>query len=90
MTITPVSFTKATYGGTVDISRQDIDWTSPGAWDILIRDLANVYAIQTETAVAAAFKAGGHARRGGRGHQHPGRLDEGAVPGRRRLLRQRR
>jgi HK97 family phage major capsid protein len=58
MTIAPVSFTKSTYGGTVDISRQDIDWTSPGAWDILVRDLANVYAVQTETAVAAAFKAG--------------------------------
>lgn len=57
MTITPVSFTKATYGGTVDISRQDIDWTSPAAWDILVRDLANVYAVQTETAAAAAFKA---------------------------------
>jgi HK97 family phage major capsid protein len=56
MTITPINFTKATYGGTVDISRQDIDWTSPGAWDILIKDLADVYAIQTETAVAAAFK----------------------------------
>ena len=56
MTVSAVSFTKATYGGTVDISRQDIDWTSPGAWDILVRDLANVYAIQTETAVAAAFK----------------------------------
>src|SRR5215831_6626076 len=57
MTISPVSFTKSTYGGTVDISRQDIDWTEPSAWDILIRDLANVYAIQTETAAAAAFKA---------------------------------
>ena len=57
MIITPVPFTKATYGGTVDISRQSIDWTSPGAWDILVRDLANVYAIQTETVIAAAFKA---------------------------------
>jgi HK97 family phage major capsid protein len=57
MTIAPVSFTKATYGGTVDISRQDIDWTQPSAWDILVRDLANVYAIQTETATAAAFLA---------------------------------
>jgi HK97 family phage major capsid protein len=57
MTITPVNFTKSTYGGTVDISRQDIDWTSPSAWDILIKDLADVYAVQTETAVAAAFKA---------------------------------
>jgi len=57
MTIAPVTFTKATYGGTVDISRQDIDWTSPSAWDILVRDLAQVYSVQTETAVAAAFKA---------------------------------
>jgi HK97 family phage major capsid protein len=57
MTISPVSFAKNTYGGTVDISRQDIDWTSPSAWDILVRDLANVYAVQTETAASAAFKA---------------------------------
>jgi hypothetical protein len=57
MVISPVSFAKATYGGTVDISRQDIDWTSPAAWDILVRDLANVYAVQTETAVATAFQA---------------------------------
>jgi HK97 family phage major capsid protein len=57
MTISPVSFTKDTYGGTVDISRQDIDWTSPSAWDIVVRDLANVYAVQTETAVAGAFHA---------------------------------
>jgi HK97 family phage major capsid protein len=56
MTISPVSFAKATYGGTVDISRQDIDWTSPAAWDILVRDLANVYAVQTETAASGAFK----------------------------------
>ena len=57
MSITPISFSKTTYGGTVDISRQDIDWTSPSAWDILIQDLANVYAVQTETASAAAFRA---------------------------------
>ena len=37
-------------------ARQDIDWTSPSAWDILVRDLADQYAIQTETVVAAAFK----------------------------------
>ena len=57
MVISSVPFTKATYGGTVDISRQDIDWTSPSAWDILVRDLANVYAVQTETAVATALHA---------------------------------
>ena len=55
MTIGSVVFAKTTYGGTVDISRQDIDWTSPAAWDILVRDLAQVYAVQTETAVAADF-----------------------------------
>jgi hypothetical protein len=53
MTIAQIPFSKATYGGTVDISRQSIDWTSPAAWDILIRDLADEYAIQTETATAA-------------------------------------
>lgn len=57
MTIGNVPFTKETYGGTVDISRQDIDWTSPSAWDILVRDLADVYAISTETVVATDFKA---------------------------------
>jgi HK97 family phage major capsid protein len=55
MVINGVTFTKSTYGGTVNISRQDIDWTSPAAWDILVKDLADQYAIQTETAVAAAF-----------------------------------
>ena len=56
MTITPVPFVKETYGGTVNVSRQTIDWTSPAAWDILISDLAEVYAIETETAVATAFQ----------------------------------
>jgi len=57
MSITSVAFTKETHGGTVDISRQDIDWTSPSAWDILVRDLADVYAVETETTVSAAFHA---------------------------------
>ena len=57
MTIGEISFTKGTFGGAVDVSRQDIDWTSPAAWDILIRDLADVYAIETEEAVAAGFVA---------------------------------
>jgi hypothetical protein len=55
MTISGINFTKTTYGGTVEISRQDIDWTQPSAWDILIRDLADVYAVASETAAATAF-----------------------------------
>ena len=57
MTIGEVAFTKSTFGGAVDVSRQDIDWTSPAAWDILVRDLADVYAQVTEAVVAAAFAA---------------------------------
>lgn len=57
MKIDPVPFVKETYGGTVDVSRQDIDWTSPSAWDALVTDLANVYGMQTELATATAFAA---------------------------------
>jgi hypothetical protein len=57
MKIMPVPFVKETYGGSVDISRQDIDWTSPAAWDALIQDLADVYGAQTEIAAATSFAA---------------------------------
>jgi hypothetical protein len=57
MRITPVPFVKETYGGTVDVSRQDIDWTSPPAWDALVTDLAQIYGAQTELAAAVAFAA---------------------------------
>jgi len=52
MVIGEIPFTKATYGGAVDVSRQDIDWSSPAAWDILVRDLADVYALTTEGVAA--------------------------------------
>lgn len=52
-----VPFSKITKGGAVDVSRQSIDWSSPAAWDILIRDLADSYAIDTEEEAAAAFAA---------------------------------
>lgn len=58
MVIGEVAFTKRTKGGAVDVSRQDIDWSSPAAWDILIRDLADAYAIDTENEAADAFAAG--------------------------------
>lgn len=55
MTIESLDMVKATYGGVVNVSRQDIDWTSPSAWDILLRDLQNVYAAETDDAAAIAF-----------------------------------
>ena len=57
MIIGSVPFVKETYGGTVDISRQAIDWSSPAAWDALVRDLGGVYGAETENAVADAFAA---------------------------------
>lgn len=56
--VVPVPFTKVTYGGYVNVSRQDIDWTDPGAWSILTNDLTVVYGLATEAAVATAFAAG--------------------------------
>ena len=46
---------KKTFGGVVNVSRQDIDWTSPSAWDILLNDLQNVYAAETDDAASAAL-----------------------------------
>jgi hypothetical protein len=55
MTIGSIPFAKETYGGVVDISRQDIDWTSPSAWDALVQDLANVYGWETDSVAANAL-----------------------------------
>lgn len=50
-----IAFTKKTFGGTLTVSRQDIDWTSPGAWNALISDLQLEYGEDTEDAAGAAF-----------------------------------
>ncbi len=55
LTISGVDFTKETWGGYLDISRQDIDWTSPAAWDAILSDLQEQYAFTTENAAADAF-----------------------------------
>src|SRR5262245_14532635 len=55
MTITKVTGTAATYGGYVNVYRQDIDFTQPGIMDVVIQDLAGQYAAATESAAATAF-----------------------------------
>jgi hypothetical protein len=50
-----VTFTKETWGGYLDVSRQDIDWTSPAAWNAILSDLEEQYGLQTENAAADAF-----------------------------------
>lgn len=51
-----VDFTKKTFGGAVNVSRQAIDWSDPSAWDALLTDLQNVYGADTDDAAAAAFE----------------------------------
>jgi HK97 family phage major capsid protein len=57
MTITKTPLTPDTYGGYVNVSRQDISRSSPAILDMVINDLAGQYAIQTEAATAAALTA---------------------------------
>ena len=58
MTIGKVPVTAKTFGGYVNVSRQDIDWTQPAIMDLLINDLAGQYAIETENAAADDLTAG--------------------------------
>jgi HK97 family phage major capsid protein len=58
MTIGKLTVTAGTYGGYVNVSRQDIDWTVPSIMDIVIGDLAAVYGQKTEAALCAAALAG--------------------------------
>jgi HK97 family phage major capsid protein len=57
MIITRLTGTAKTYGGYVNVSRQNIDFSQPGILDAVINDLASQYAIQTEAATAAAISA---------------------------------
>lgn len=52
-----IEFTRRTFGGTLNVSRQDIDWTSPSAWNALIADLQLEYGADTEDVAAAEFAA---------------------------------
>lgn len=52
-----IPFTKETYLTWMNVSRQEIDWTSPTAWNILIKDMIDVYGIATEDDAAAKFAA---------------------------------
>src|SRR5690606_4317209 len=57
MTITRLTANAVTYGGYVNVSRQNIDFSQPQIMDLIINDLASQYAIETEAAVAAELAA---------------------------------
>lgn len=59
MTISRITGNATTYGGYVNVSRQNIDFSSPQVMDLIINDLAAQYAIQTESAFAAELAATG-------------------------------
>ncbi|GJJ22289.1 phage major capsid protein [Mycolicibacterium mageritense] len=57
MTITRLDASAVTYGGYVNVSRQNIDFSNPSAFDAIVNDLSVQYAIQTESAAGAALLA---------------------------------
>lgn len=57
MLITRLTATAVTYGGYVNVSRQNIDFSSPQIMDVIIRDLAARYAIETEEATGTELDA---------------------------------
>jgi HK97 family phage major capsid protein len=58
MTITRLTGNAVTYGGYVNVSRQNIDFSSPQMFDAIVNDLAAQYAVQTEAALGVALIAG--------------------------------
>lgn len=52
-----IPFTKRTFGGTLNVSRQAIDWTSPSAWDAVVTDLQLEYGAETEDVASTEFAA---------------------------------
>lgn len=55
--IEDVEFDKVTRGGSLKISRQDIDWTDPSAWNAILTDLNLTYGADTEDYAAGLFAA---------------------------------
>lgn len=59
MTITRLTANAVTYGGYVNVSKQNIDFSQPSVLDLVINDLASQYAIETEAATCDAIAAVG-------------------------------
>ncbi len=57
MTLTSDTVTKRTFGGSLQMSQQDIDWTDPSALDLVFADFADIYMKRTDAAAAASLLA---------------------------------
>ena len=58
LVVTDNQVTKTTFGGYVQISEADLDWTDPAVLSIILDDLGRIYANQTDNAAADALAAG--------------------------------
>lgn len=58
MVVTDNQVTRLTFGGTVLVSEQSIDWTDPAAVNILLQDLAGQYADATDNYAADQLYSG--------------------------------
>lgn len=56
--IDSIPFTKKSFGGWLNISRQEIDWTDPAAWNAIVADLQTQYGLSTEDWAALQFASG--------------------------------
>ena len=53
-----IQVTKGTYGGFVNISEQDLDWTDPAVLGFLLDDMTRIYASATEEVAADTLVSG--------------------------------
>jgi len=53
-----IQVTKATYGGYVNISEQDLDWTDPAVLGLILEDMGRIYATTTENVAADNLVSG--------------------------------
>ena len=58
MVISSNIVTRLTFGGTVLVSEQDVDWTDPASVDIILQDLAGQYAEATDNYAADQMYSG--------------------------------
>lgn len=58
MVISSNIVTRLTFGGTVLVSEQDVDWTDPASVDIILQDLAGQYADATDNYAADQMYSG--------------------------------
>jgi len=56
--VTSNQVTKSTYGGYVNISEQDLDWTDPAILSLILDDLGRIYAVTTDNVAADNLLAG--------------------------------